>query len=117
MDQNTVVNKVLKGLLDGQQQGLIDYKDLRGYLRQVYAAGYDDGRLQRALRKPVFQYTMEGEFIERHDSATLAAKKMGVTKSSICKAASGATKHSGNFIWRYQDVKNTNSSRGPEASL
>lgn len=79
-----------------EKEALYDF-----YFGMLLGIGYDEGCRQITHRKAVAQYDMEGKFIKIYGSATLAAKKVGRHKSSICKAARGDTPYSGGFIWKY----------------
>lgn len=67
-------------------------------------------RLKRALEakkkngkrnKPVDQYDMDGNFIKRWASGTIAAEEMGLKQSSICRCCLGQRNNYKGFIWRY----------------
>ena len=86
------------------------------YLYCAYAAGYDEGRMQAAHRRAVLQIDMvSGRAIKRFDSAVIAARKVGLTKHSISKAALGKSRHAGGFLWQYIDGKNNDSSDSKRA--
>ena len=52
-------------------------------------------------RKPILQFTLNGEFIKRYDSVKTASKELSVKSSSIENCARGGSKSSNGFIWRY----------------
>lgn len=52
--------------------------------------------------KPVYQYTLNGDYITRFDSALTASIKYGVHRNSICMAALGKCKSIKGFLWSYQ---------------
>jgi len=51
------------------------------------------------LCKTVFQYTLEGDFVAEHHSASEAARATGLCQSSISTVANGIGKTAGGFIW------------------
>lgn len=51
--------------------------------------------------KPIEQYTLDGIFVSKYLSATIAAKKCGIDNSSVCKAAHGKHGHAGGYVWRW----------------
>lgn len=52
------------------------------------------------LRKPVSQYTKDGEFIATYPSARDAEQHTGVHECSISRCCNGKYKSAGGFIWR-----------------
>lgn len=50
--------------------------------------------------KPVMQYALDGTLIERHESASMASKKVGVFASAISLCCSGKLKSTGGFLWK-----------------
>lgn len=56
-----------------------------------------------AIGKSIIQYDLEGNFIKRWEKLVDAEKELGINHRSICSAASGRTKTSGGFIWKYCD--------------
>jgi hypothetical protein len=57
-------------------------------------------------RKPILQFTFDGEFIEKYDSVKSASKKTGIKSSSIENCGRGTSKSSGGFIWMYENKIN-----------
>jgi hypothetical protein len=53
-------------------------------------------------RKPILQFTLNGEFIKRFDSVKAASKEFGVNSGGIEHCARGSSKSSNGFIWRYE---------------
>lgn len=51
--------------------------------------------------KPVNQYDIDGIFIKRWDSATIAANELGLKQARICRCCLGQRNHYKGFIWRY----------------
>ena len=54
-------------------------------------------------RKQVYQFTLEGKFIENFESVSMASEKTTVFKSSIAKCCRGVYKTAGGFIWKYSE--------------
>lgn len=56
-------------------------------------------------RKPVLQYTKDGQFVAEYPSVVEAAKQTGICHSSICCAITGKRgyTHAGGYVWRYKD--------------
>ncbi len=58
-------------------------------------------RTTRAL-KEVFQYDLQGNFVTSYESASHAAKELGVTSNGIQCATTGKSKIAFGFIWLYE---------------
>lgn len=56
-----------------------------------------------AHKKPIIQYTMDGEFIKEWDSAKDASKYFNISNKSICACCRGKTKTSMGFKWKYKN--------------
>jgi hypothetical protein len=54
-------------------------------------------------RKPILQFTLTGEFIQRYDSVKTASKELGIKSSGIENCGRGSSKSSGGFIWKYEN--------------
>lgn len=52
--------------------------------------------------KPVLQFSKDGTFIKRWDSAVDAHNELGVAKMSISHSANGKTLTGGGYIWRFE---------------
>lgn len=52
--------------------------------------------------KPVYQYSLSGEFIKKWSSAVSASEILGLSYRGIGKAARGGSDTSGDYIWRYE---------------
>lgn len=70
-----------------------------------YGTGIERARIKHigvmVNNKPINQYTKDGVFIARYESATIASKLVRVDNSRICKVANGRSKYAGGFIWRW----------------
>lgn len=54
-------------------------------------------------KKPIYQYTINGEFVARHESAKDAAICLGLKHpTGIKTAAHGRTKTSAGYVWKYE---------------
>jgi hypothetical protein len=73
-------------------------------LALLYAAAFESGWNGHASgsSRPVLQIK-DGVIVYRWDSAAQAARGIGVTKSTISKAANSETKYCRNFNWIYED--------------
>lgn len=103
MNQDKAAEKAAEVALQNKMVAQIYYWQLVELFKQVYAIGVDEGRLQYTKRKRVIQFTLWGERVEVHDSASIAGRKIGLSKHSISKAATGKTKSAGGFYWRYEE--------------
>lgn len=52
----------------------------------------------------ILQYTKDGVFVNRYESALKAAKAVKGDNSGICKCANGTYRSSCGFIWRWEDA-------------
>jgi hypothetical protein len=57
-----------------------------------------------ANSKPILQYDLEGNFIKKWQSATVAAKKINLHPTSIRHCVQGKTKTSGGYIWKSSQI-------------
>jgi hypothetical protein len=73
------------------------------YVKWAFAVGYDLGRDRNNPSKPVLQLSLDGEFIEVHDSMGQAAEITDVWISSISRAANGKLSQAGGYKWRLLD--------------
>ena len=66
--------------------------------------GYEDRRngvgASGKICKPIFQYTLEGDFVAEYHSAHAAERATGVLNSSISAVINGRNKSAGGFIWK-----------------
>ena len=52
-------------------------------------------------RKPVEQFTLDGEFVRRWPCASVAEKETGVDHSHIARCCKGKLKQTKGFVWKY----------------
>lgn len=64
--------------------------------------------IRRKDTKPVFQYTLAGEFIRRHESIQNAASSVRCNACNISSAANGRNKSAAGFKWSYEDKSISN---------
>ncbi len=101
MDQKKAVGKILLELIN---DGIIDKKNrepARMRLQWVYAAGFDEGTVQRGKRKPVLQMSTDGTRIRIHPSIKIAANRLHLDVATIGRALNGRLKTAGGFKWKY----------------
>jgi hypothetical protein len=60
---------------------------------------------QNGTRRAVLQYTKEGDFVKEWASIKEAAAFVGLTGYAITQCASGRSRSSGGFAWKYTDGK------------
>lgn len=51
--------------------------------------------------KPVFQYTLDGDFVKSYENAIFAMEETGFENSMISRAARGVLPHAYGFKWKY----------------
>lgn len=61
--------------------------------------GTKNQRTSSTLKKPVYQYTINGELVNTFDGAIDAEKETGISRSSICFCIKGKTHTAGGYIW------------------
>ena len=62
--------------------------------------GTRNDRLASSNKKPILQYTLDGEFIREWPSATDVGKEIS---STICHCLKGRQKSAYGYIWKYKD--------------
>lgn len=58
-------------------------------------------KIVKKLRKPIDQYSKDGQFIKRFESIKQASDELGICDSTITACAKGRVKSAGGFIWKY----------------
>lgn len=61
--------------------------------------GFERGTVKLYQMKPIYQYDLEGNYIQEFKSIKEAALQSGVTRSSINRFLEGKYKKGGNFLW------------------
>jgi len=64
---------------------------------------------QPKIRKPVIQYSLEGDYINEFDSLTIAQEQTGVHIASIVRQIQGKVKRAGKFKWKFKNKENDKS--------
>ena len=59
------------------------------------------GTRTEKTQKPVLQFTLDGEFIRKWDSAKDVERELGFNSSDLSKCCKGKKKSVGGFKWRY----------------
>lgn len=86
---------------------LTESKDKSGYCKKITKINISKALKStdsswRHLKKTVYQYDKEGNFISEYDSVANAARTIGVNRASIVKAIKGITnKTCKGFYWSY----------------
>lgn len=52
--------------------------------------------------REVLQFSIQGEFIKEHRSATCAAEELKINRTGIVINCKGRIKHSGGYVWKYK---------------
>lgn len=67
-----------------------------------YNLAYNDLAKRKAIdkRKPILQYSKDGEFIREWSHAREAAETLGLNKRAIYECCAGRSKTSGGYIWK-----------------
>lgn len=52
--------------------------------------------------KPVLQYDLDGNFIERYYGIAEAQRETGIQFKNISKVCKGERRHAGGYVWRYE---------------
>lgn len=77
---------------------------LRGELNPRWGVKLSDEikqKMSEANSIPVNQYDLDGNFIREWQSATTAAKELGLNKSNINSCCCGRAKSAGQYLWSY----------------
>ena len=79
--------------------------DLHNHAKVAYRLLKEAGLLQKrypnSVRKPVLQYTMEGEFVKEWSNAFSASRSLHITGiGEVCKRHK---KSAGGYIWKYKE--------------
>lgn len=61
--------------------------------------------------KKIHQYTLDNEYIKTYDTVRLAAEDMGCSIGAISNCASGRTKTSQGYIWKFDEGSTTRYNR------
>jgi hypothetical protein len=75
------------------------------------------GGIGRRQLRVVYQYTLDGVFVQEFASAELAARSVGVSRKSIqegCRVDRGYSRNIGGYLWRYTKEDNLKAYRPPK---
>ena len=103
MNQDKTVNRVLNEMEFAELVPRDKKRTARKqYLHQVYAAGFDAGRMTFSPSKPILKFSMTGEYLQTYSSLREAAKDNNISSSNISMVAHGKRRSAGGFYWRYE---------------
>lgn len=64
--------------------------------------GWHNKRSSKSRSKAILQLSLDGEFLQEYQSATIAAKKLEMCRISISNCLNGRTSTAGGYKWRYK---------------
>lgn len=67
---------------------------------------FPEGCREKAIevhKKPIIQYTLDGEFVREWDCATTIQNELGIERHNIYRCANGKSKSSAGFIWKHKE--------------
>lgn len=110
MNQYRAVSKMMLSI---KLEGIIsenNYWLIRDYLKQMYCAGWEEGRnsLVDANAKLIGQYNIEHKLINVFKSEGEAASKTGYDQSSISKSIKNNKMNRQKVFWKFIDIKDFN---------
>lgn len=79
--------KAMKALAGEIYMDPSDLIVIEKYLHYLYGIGFHQGMRTKAPTKPVYQFTVDGQYVTRHDSAVAASLILGVNRGSVSRAA------------------------------
>jgi hypothetical protein len=59
-------------------------------------------RMAKTRSKPVYQYTLDGQFIKEWPSVQEVERQLGYSKGNICQCCLGKLKTAYGYIWQYK---------------
>lgn len=59
-------------------------------------------RSREKIKKKVFQYSLDGEFVRAWSSATDCAREMEIERSGISHVCNGHRLHHAGFVWKFE---------------
>ena len=68
-------------------------------------AGFKAGTVKLYQEKPIYQYSLSGQYIKGFKSIKEASEKTGITRSSINRYFKGKYKKAGNYLWSFTKEK------------
>jgi|SRR5665647_403496 len=105
MEQDRVVNKVLRDIRASFKMTDSDAGILRQHLNYVYGAGWDDGHHKTIhyANKEVYQCNKEGHIINSFPSATDAANKLHIDRTTIYLAIAEKRMTRKGYYWKHKE--------------
>jgi hypothetical protein len=108
MEQDIVVNKILRDL---KLMGLVSEDsngEFKPYLNALYIAGWEQARIEFAARtnKPVTQYNIDHVPIDDFPSIEIAAKTLKVSRETIARAIKTKQKTAKGHYWAFSTSQN-----------
>lgn len=90
-------------------------KIVKGYVWRYEYDAFNKYEVEyKYFKKPVYQYSIHGELLNKYESVRCASKALNINESNIQASCTGVQKKSGGFVWRYEgdsfdkyDVKTT----------
>lgn len=93
--EGAVVNHKDENKLNNKPENL-EYIDWKSNL--IYGTAQ---KRNHTSSKKVYQYTLEGDYVNEFESTVAASNYTGIFQASIAKAARGFQNTAGGFIWKY----------------
>ena len=56
--------------------------------------------------KQVYQYTLNGDFVNVFDSATQAGQKTNINRGNLCACCRHVVRQAGGYFWSYEPIEN-----------
>lgn len=76
-------------------------EEVKKYISELNSGRKWTEHQKTVLCKPIEQYSKDGLFIKKWDSAASVMRELGIDKGSIGKVCMGKVKTAGGFIWKY----------------
>ena len=89
---------LIKGCCEGKYQQAFGFQWKYGNDKVISKF---KGKIKRKANQPVEQYSKTGELIKVWSCAREAADTLNISREAINRAANGASKSSGGYIWKY----------------
>lgn len=61
-------------------------------------------RQTSTLKKPIYQFLINGDFVREFESINDASRSLGIRNDGISACLRGLQKSSGGFIWKYKEI-------------
>jgi len=100
------VLKAMKALKNEVYFGDVEYSIIEKYLHYLYSIGFHQGMRTKAPTRMVYQFTLDGDYVDKHDSAVQASLKLGVHKGTISNAIRRGFNCKG-FLFSYKKAPDT----------